>query len=94
MDSTIVGVLLRWGRLDKGCKGLDGHGKKLYHKGALGCLLEPFSNENGLCVLLGILHTIGGPRSVLGSLIRCESLGMTDHLYETESHIFGVSLCL
>lgn len=57
LDNTTEGVLLRWGRLDKGCKGLGGHGKGLNHKGALGCLLEPFSNENGLCVLLGIRLT-------------------------------------
>lgn len=42
LDNTIVGVLLRWGRLDQGCKGLGGHGKGLNHKGALGCLLESF----------------------------------------------------
>jgi hypothetical protein len=91
LDSIIVGTWLRWGKLDKGVKGLDGHSKKLYHKGALGCLLEPFSNENGL---LGILHTLGGSRSVLAPLICCESLGVVDHLYETKSHIFGIYLCL
>lgn len=47
--------------MDKQSKGLGDCGKKLYHEDASGSLLEPFSDEKGLCVLVIFLMLLEDP---------------------------------
>lgn len=47
--------------MDKQSEGLGDCGKKLYHEDASGSLLEPFSDEKGLCVLVIFLMLLEDP---------------------------------
>lgn len=80
--------------MEKQCKGLGDCGK-MYHEDASGGLLEPFSDEKGLCVLVIFLMLLEGPGLYLGPLISCGILGMIDCLSEIKmSHILDIYLCL
>lgn len=47
--------------MEKQCKGLGDCGKRMYHEDASGGLLEHFSDEKGLCVLVIFLMLLEGP---------------------------------
>lgn len=58
---SIICALVRWDRVAKQCKGLGDCGKKLYHEDASGGLLEPFSDEKRLCILVIFLMLLEDP---------------------------------